>query len=357
MAALNLEEPDRVPIHDSVWSETLDRWRSEGFPETACVSEYFGFDLTFIGWDLTPGYEELALRESDRWILSCTSYGSVGRDHVPGKARTRAEEASIQPAVEDLGDFQNRIEPFLDINDPRRLCSPDSPFRKYLRQKIAGLKERRLVLASLRGPYVYCVSLCGMKRLMILISKEPRFVKHMIDKISEFTSEASRSLIDLGVDGLYLREDMAYRNGPFFSPQAYRETIMLGHRRIFMTYRSEGLPAVLHCDGDFRPLIPDLIKAGVSCIEPLEANAGMDVRKLKPEYGDKIAFWGNIDKQALSGTLQQVRQEVLSKLQVASPGGGYIVSSDHSVPHTVPLQNYIYMIKLAKKYGRYKPLS
>jgi hypothetical protein len=354
MAALNLEEPDRVPIEDNIWSETLDRWKSEGYPEKASVSEYFGFDSAFIGCDLSPGYEGLTYSESDRWILSCTSYGSVGRDHAAGKAWTRCEEASIQPAVEDLDDFQNKIEPYLDINDPRRLCSPSSPFRKYLRQKIADLKKTHLVLASLRGPYVYCVSLCGVKRLLILILKKPSFVKYMIDKISEFTSEASESLIELGVDGLFLREDMAYKNGLFFSPQAYREIIMPGHRRIFMTYRVKDLPTVLHCDGDFRSIIPDLIEAGVSCIQPLEVNAGMDVRELKLKYGNEIAFWGNIDKNMLSGTLEQVRQEVLSKLEVAAPGGGYIISSDHSVPPTVPLQNYLCMIKLAKKYGRYK---
>ncbi|MEM2936473.1 MAG: uroporphyrinogen decarboxylase family protein, partial [Candidatus Bathyarchaeia archaeon] len=115
-----------------------------------------------------------------------------------------------------------------------------------------------------------------------------------------------------------------------------------------------GLPAVLHCDGDFRPLIPHLIGAGVSAIQPLEANAGMDVRELKPKYGDKIAFFGNIDKTMLSGNLEQVRREVVSKLEAACPGGGYVIGSDHSVPPTVPLKNYEYMIKLAKKHGRYK---
>jgi uroporphyrinogen decarboxylase len=354
-AILNLEEPDRVAIYDSIWPETFDRWKREGLFEVSDASEYFGFDLAFISCDLTPGYEGLTYKESDRWVLGCTSYGSVGRDHVEGGALTRAEEAAVQSTVYDVEDFKERVEPFLDINDPRRLCSPNSPFRKYLKQNITDLGERFLVLASLRGPYVYCVSLCGMKRLLSSMVKNPGFVKYMIDKISKFTSEASKSLIDLGVDGLFLREDMAYKNGPFFSPQAYKNLIMPGHRRIFTTYRRRGLPAVLHCDGDFKPLISYLIRAGVSAIQPLEVNAGMDVRELKPKYGDEIAFFGNIDKNMLSGTLEQVRQEVMSKIEVACPGGGYVIGSDHSVPSTVPLQNYEYMIKLAKKQGRYKP--
>jgi uroporphyrinogen decarboxylase len=147
---------------------------------------------------------------------------------------------------------------------------------------------------------------------------------------------------------------MAYKKGPFFSLRSYRNLIYNGHKKIFMTYRNRNLPVVLHCDGNFRALIPDLINAGVSALEPLEVKSGIDVRELKEKYGDHLAFIGNIDKRMLSGNLDQLRNEVLSKLKYAAPGGGYILGSDHSVPPTVSLTNYSYMIKLVKKYGRYK---
>ena len=33
---------------------------------------------------------------------------------------------------------------------------------------------------------------------------------------------------------------------------------------------------------------------GFDCIQPLEVHAGMDVRQLKGEYGQHLAFMGNI---------------------------------------------------------------
>jgi len=79
----------------------------------------------------------------------------------------------------------------------------------------------------------------------------------------------------------------------------------------------------------------------------------MDVRELKEKYGDKLAFIGNIDVRKLSGTLRDVKKEFMSKVPVAAEGGGYILHSDHSIPPTVPLKNYKYLLKMNEKYGRY----
>lgn len=54
LLALNHKEPDRIPIQDSPWSATIKRWRKEGLPEDADVSEYFGFEFAFFGADCTP---------------------------------------------------------------------------------------------------------------------------------------------------------------------------------------------------------------------------------------------------------------------------------------------------------------
>jgi uroporphyrinogen decarboxylase len=100
-------------------------------------------------------------------------------------------------------------------------------------------------------------------------------------------------------------------------------------------------------------LIPKLIEAGFAAIQPLEAKCGQDVRVLKERFGNKITFFGNIDIRKLSGTKQEIEDEISSKLPIAMKGGGYIFHSDHSVPPTVSFDNYRYAIELLEKYGRY----
>lgn len=359
-AILNLEEPDRVAVHDRVWAETQERWRSEGLPQGINASEHFGFEISFLGCsDLTPRYEGITIRENDRSVITGTPYGSVGRDGswpgMPSTYRTGGLQAEVQPLVRHVTDFKERVELFLDPNDPRRLCSSNSPFRRYLKEKIVSLKKEHVLLVSLRGPYVYSVSLCGIPGLLTSFHKNPGFVRYMMDKIAKFTSEISTNLIDLGVDGIWMRDDMAFKNGPFFSPKAFRELIMPSYKQIAGVFRKKNLPVVLHADGDIRPLLPDLIKAGVTAINPLEVSAGMDVGELKEKYGDEIAFIGGIDKRILAGSLKDLRTEVVSKLKAAAPGGGFIVGSDHSVSSDIPFKNYEYMIELVKKHGRYGP--
>jgi uroporphyrinogen decarboxylase len=100
-------------------------------------------------------------------------------------------------------------------------------------------------------------------------------------------------------------------------------------------------------------LIPHFLDAGFCALNPLEAKAGLDVRRLKAEYGDRLVLYGNIDVRALSGTRSEIEREIRDKVTAAKEGGGYIYHSDHSVPNSVSFENYAYAIDLVRRYGSY----
>ena len=111
---------------------------------------------------------------------------------------------------------------------------------------------------------------------------------------------------------------------------------------------------ILHCCGGATDFVPLLIEAGFDCIQPLEARAGCDVRALKPLYGDRISFFGNMNMDVFAtNDRAAIREEVTSKLLAAKPGGGYIYHSDHSVPPTISFESYSYGVELAKELGGY----
>lgn len=104
-------------------------------------------------------------------------------------------------------------------------------------------------------------------------------------------------------------------------------------------WRKEGLPP---------------IEAGFSCLQPLEVKAGMDVRELKREYGDRLSFMGGIDVRLMrADDPNLIEKEIKDKFRVARKGGGYIYHSDHSIPHDVSFQQYKRVMELVRKYGRY----
>jgi len=89
-------------------------------------------------------------------------------------------------------------------------------------------------------------------------------------------------------------------------------------------------------------------------IQPLQAHSGLDVRTLKPRYGQHLTFWGNIDARKMSDTPEALEAEVRDKLAVAKEGGGYIYHSDHSVPPEVSFDRYQWLMNdLLVRYGSY----
>ncbi len=48
-----------------------------------------------------------------------------------------------------------------------------------------------------------------------------------------------------------------------------------------------------------------------------------------------------------------LEREIESKVTMARQGGGYIMSSDHSIPENVPLERYQWMVALGRKYGAF----
>jgi uroporphyrinogen decarboxylase len=114
------------------------------------------------------------------------------------------------------------------------------------------------------------------------------------------------------------------------------------------------MPVIYHTDGDFRPILPSLIEIGVDCFQPLEAKAHMDLRELKPKYGDKVALMGNIDVMVLiTNDRDKIEAEVAGKIPMAKKAGGYIYHSDHSIPPMVTWETYQFLMSLVERYGNY----
>ena len=82
----------------------------------------------------------------------------------------------------------------------------------------------------------------------------------------------------------------------------------------------------------------------------------MDVVRLRKKYGKRIGFFGGIDKRALAGTREQIKAEVVPKLEACWAEGGFIPACDHAIPPDVSFDNYRYFRELvceaAERYGR-----
>jgi len=138
-----------------------------------------------------------------------------------------------------------------------------------------------------------------------------------------------------------------------YSPEIWREVYLPCVERMCQEFRKYNVKIIYHGCGNAKEIYDDLIAAGIDCYNPLEVKSGLDVVELKKEYDGRLAFWGGVDVRVLiNGSKEDIKKEVLYRLGAAE-GGGYIISSDHSVAGNVSPENYEYMINLVRQYGEY----
>jgi hypothetical protein len=148
------------------------------------------------------------------------------------------------------------------------------------------------------------------------------------------------------IDGIYLMEDFGTQDSMLVSPTMWRKMIKPFYQRFFTWIKQNtGWKIFFHSDGAIYPIIQDLIEIGVDILNPPQTNAkGMEPQRLKNEFGDRLTFWGaGVETQDVLpfGRPDQVRGQVLERMKIFSPGGGYVFSTIHNIQHDVPIENIL----------------
>jgi len=343
--ALAHQEGDCVPIHDNPWDSTVSRWHAEGLPDDIPVEEQFGYAIRGYWVDISPQFPERVLERSSEYIVETTPYGGVRKNH---------RDYSTTPELIDFG-----VKSRADWEAAKRRLVPSYTRVDWVRLKALYERARSedlfVTYDALVG-FDGCQAYMRSDELLPLLLTDPNWIRDMAETQADMAIEMAKIIIGEGYrfDAAYLFNDMGYRNAPFFSPRLYRELFKPADRRMYDFFHAQGMPVILHSCGHVKPMIPDLIDAGLDCLQPLEVKAGMDLVELKREFGRDLAFMGGIDVRAMADPDPAViEREIATKVPVAKVGGGFIYHSDHSVPNNVSLAQYRRVLELVRQYGQY----
>jgi len=165
----------------------------------------------------------------------------------------------------------------------------------------------------------------------------------------------AREVASRGVDFVWTGDDYAGNTGPLMSPGHFRTLFYPGLCRVAAGFREAGLPFIKHCDGNIWPIIDMMVDSGISGLDPIDPQGGMDLAEVKAEFGGRIALKGNVDcAQVLTfGTTDEVVEATRRALRQGAPGGGYILSSSNSIHSAVKPENYRTMLDTLARCGRY----
>ena len=194
-------------------------------------------------------------------------------------------------------------------------------------------------------------------RFSYYIRKNPKFIHEVMDEYTKVNIEIIKRLSEAGVDIVTFGDDMGYKENQFFSLKTFREFILPYHKRIYQACRKRGMLVVLHSCGNIDPFLPDLVDAGLTCIQSLEATAGVDLEGLKNLLGDRLCFMGGLDSSGILtyGTPKDVEENVKNTIKIAGKSGGYFVGPSHDILN-IPWQNILALRAAIEKYRKY-PLN
>ncbi len=235
-----------------------------------------------------------------------------------------------------------------------------------LRQRMLDIRDvqgRAVVLESplITGPFEMFLWLRGFEKafLDLAVHKElaEKIMRTVVEiKICYWTRilGAVGDLVDIVVE----TDDLGGQQRMLISPDTYRKLIKPWHRMLFdCIHDRSGARVLLHSCGSIRPVIGDLIDAGVDILNPIQVSAANMIPKdLKQEFGKDVVFWGGgIDTQQVLNTAstQVVRDHVRQRVNELMTDGGFVFAAIHNIQDDVPPENIIAMAESVWEYGRY----
>ncbi len=338
-------EADRVPIIDSPWAATIERWQREGMPEDVSFVDFFGLDhVAYLGVDNSPRYPGGVVEETDEYVVHKTQWGATLRNWKHAASTPEFLDFTITDR-ESWQEAKERMTPTRDRVDWAHLEADHPKWREDGRWIQAGLWFGFDVTHSWT---------VGTERVLIALVEDPDWCadifNHMLDldlALLDMVWEAGYTF-----DAVSWPDDMGYKGHQFFSMKTYRDLLKPAHGRAIEWAHAKGVKAELHSCGDVRPFVPELVEMGLDALNPLEVKAGMDPVVLKREYGRDLVLHGGMNA-VLWTDLEKLEAEMRRTLPVLKESGGYVFSSDHSVPSSVSLEGFRNIVALARELGAY----
>ena len=369
-AALGLE-PRPIRVYDPIQQlAILDDDVLERFGvDTIELGRGFALDETdWAEWPLpdgTPAYmpawalperERVGEPNGDRWLIKSPSGRVIAQ--MPDSAIYF--EQCYWPFLEDADEDLDAVESLFAECMWSGVPSPPGPLiageggAKRFVEGARALREKtdRAIIGLFGGNLLELGQwFYRMDRFLMMMAAEPERTEAFLDRLVEIhlkNLEGYLKLVGPYIDVILFGDDLGAQNGPQMSPAMYRRLFKPRHAAMWKRAKElADVKVMLHCCGGVRPILDDMIEAGLDAMNPVQITCnGMEAEGLKRDFGDRITFWGGgCDTRDVlcNASPAEVRDHVRRQVDTFAPGGGFVFQQVHNILANVPPENVIAM--------------
>lgn len=327
LTALGHEQPDRPPVFATYTPEIARALEAAYGRPGEDLGAVMGNDLVKATVGVEMSYH---MKEQDQYVCPFGIHWRTAR--YPTGAYTEIERGPLEddPDGEKLSAY--------------RLPDPDAPaWYECVRRAIEQYGKEKMIIGSCQcSIFELAWYLHGMEDTLCDMLADPDYANALFDKVMEFPMKAAGNMAEMGVDMVWLGDDVATQRGMMFSVELWRKYFKGRYAAVFaeIRRRRSDVWIAYHSCGNCEQILDDMVEIGLDVLNPIQPLA-MDPARIKRRYGKRLTLFGGIDVQKLlpTGTPEQVRRQVAWAKQALGEGGGYILAPAHHIQADTSVEN------------------
>jgi len=200
-------------------------------------------------------------------------------------------------------------------------------------------REGRIAWGGMPHGFMYMrlYYLRGFGNLMLDFATEEPRLADLVEMVLGYNMAAIEKMIECGAEFISFGDDLGVQRSLPFSPATWRKYLLPCYRQMAGRCRECGLDVYLHSDGHVLEIIPDLIEAGVTVLNPQIRANGLD--GLEATAKGRICINLDLDRQLFPfATPRKVSDHIRTAAARLNTDAGGLMLYAECEPD-VPLEN------------------
>jgi hypothetical protein len=235
----------------------------------------------------------------------------------------------------------------------------ENTFPSYISDTIREVKAKapgKSIHAEIFSPWSQFMDLLNYENALLALIDDPVKVKEALSSLTMGALELARIHATEKVDAILISS--AFAGAGFISKEDYEEFVLPFEKKIISELKKDfDIPVYTHICGSIGDRLHLITETGTNGIDTLDPPplGTVELKEAKKFLSGKAFIKGNIDpvNTLLNGTVEEIKEDVITRIETAKGEGGFILSAACSVaPHTEPAKIEL-LHQLVEEYGKY----